>query len=65
MKKLTLNVDELQVRSFETGSTEDKAGTVHANAITTRACPPDTEYWTCGIWCPPTTDPANTGPCAC
>jgi hypothetical protein len=65
MKKLTLNIDDLKVKSFRTGDERAAEGTVHGAAITTTACPPRTEYWTCGIWCPPTTDPANTGPCAC
>jgi len=65
MKKLTLNVDELRVKSFQTGGGVTSEGTVHGAAITTTACPPQTAWWTCGIWCPPTTDPKVTGPCAC
>lgn len=58
MKKLTLSLDDLQVRSFNTGSTEAETGTAQGARATYG-------QWTCGIWCPPTTDPANTGPCAC
>jgi hypothetical protein len=65
MKKLALNVESLQVKSLFMGAGEDLAGTVHGAAITTAACPPRTAAWTCGIYCPPTTDPAVTGPCAC
>jgi hypothetical protein len=62
MKKLMLKVDELQVNSFDTGKLPREEGTVHGAAITTTAC---TNQWTCGIYCPPTTDPKYTGPCAC
>jgi hypothetical protein len=34
MKKLTLNVDELEVSAFETAEIEDQAGTVEAFART-------------------------------
>lgn len=61
MKKLTLKIDELTVSSFQTAQTPRATGTVHGEAATPRC----TEQWTCGIWCPPTTDPAETGPCAC
>jgi hypothetical protein len=61
MKKLTLKIDELAVSSFQTAPTPRATGTVHGEAAT----PHCTEQWTCGIWCPPTTDPAQTGPCAC
>jgi hypothetical protein len=61
MKKLTLKIDELTVSSFQTVRAPQASGTVHG-AAATRNC---TEVWTCGIWCPPTTDPAHTGPCAC
>jgi hypothetical protein len=61
MKKLTLNADDLKVHSFQTAQAADRGGTVHG-AAATRNC---TDQWTCGIWCPPTTDPAATGPCAC
>jgi hypothetical protein len=57
MKKLTLSADDLQVNSFQTAEVAEGKGTVNAHA--TRG------QWTCGIWCPPTTDPASTGPCAC
>jgi hypothetical protein len=65
MKKLKLNVEALQVKSLLMGEGDDVDGTVHGLAITTAACPPRTAAWTCGIYCPPTTDPKVTGPCAC
>lgn len=58
MKKLKLNAEDLQVSSFQTDQAGQATGTVHAARATYG-------QWTCGIWCPPTTDPANTGPCAC
>jgi hypothetical protein len=61
MKKLTLNIDDLTVHSFQTEQVRGTAGTVFGEAATPRC----TENWTCGIWCPQTTDPQNTGPCAC
>lgn len=64
VKKLTLNMDELEVVSFETYAAEGEAGTVEAHITGTR-CKDTVEDYTCGIWCPPTTDPQNTGPCAC
>ena len=57
MKKLKLNTDDLQVHSFEAAAAPKETGTVHAHATYGQ--------WTCGIWCPPTTNPAVTGPCAC
>lgn len=58
MKKLTLNVDDLQVHSFDTAKTSEERGTVHGARATYG-------QWTCGIYCPRTTDPKVTGPCAC
>lgn len=65
MKKLTLKVDDLQVSSFETEQVSGKAGTVHGAANTTPNCPVWSEFWTCGIWCPETTNSAESGPCNC
>jgi hypothetical protein len=65
MRKLSLKFEELKIESFESVKHDEARGTVAANA-TGRNCHPDTvEDYTCGIWCPPTTDPQNTGPCAC
>ncbi len=58
MKKLKLNADDLQVNSFQTAQVEQATGTVHGAAATFG-------QWTCGIYCPNTTNPQNTGPCAC
>jgi hypothetical protein len=58
MKKLTLQIDELTVSSFQTADATEEPGTVFAARATYG-------QWTCGIWCPPTTDPKITGPCAC
>jgi len=65
MKKLKL--ENLEVESFETAAVESKAGTVVGHAPVTRyvGCKDTVEDYTCGIWCPPTQDPQNTGPCAC
>jgi hypothetical protein len=57
MKKLTLKPEDLQVNSFQTAEQAQGTGTVHGHATYGQ--------WTCGIWCPPSTNPANTGPCAC
>ncbi|HVH12851.1 MAG TPA: hypothetical protein VM759_07360 [Longimicrobium sp.] len=65
MKKLTLKADDLKVLSFETAPVRGRAGTVHGAANTTPNCPQWSEFWTCGIWCPETTDPEVTGPCNC
>ena len=59
MKKLKL--DDLTVSSFETQRVSGPSGTVHG-AAATRHC---TQQWTCGIWCPQTTDPQPTAPCQC
>ena len=64
MKKLTLNTDDLKVHSFATAQVDGEAGTVHG-AATTVPCGGHTNWWTCGIYCPQTTDPKSTGPCAC
>ncbi|HEU0054844.1 MAG TPA: hypothetical protein VFQ39_16780 [Longimicrobium sp.] len=64
MKKLSLKVEELKVDSFAASAASAERGTVAAH-ITGRACPDTINDYTCGIWCPPTTDPQNTGPCAC
>lgn len=61
MKKLTLKLGDLRVSSFETAQGRGEHGTVHGAAAT----PHCTEQWTCGIWCPETTDPQPTGPCRC
>ncbi|WP_420129633.1 hypothetical protein [Longimicrobium sp.] len=59
MNKLKLNAEDLQVHSFETDQVaEEQRGTVHGARATYG-------QWTCGIYCPPTTDPKVTGPCAC
>lgn len=58
MKKLKLHADDLQVSSFQADPAAQANGTVYAARATVGE-------WTCGIWCPPTTDPAVTGPCAC
>jgi hypothetical protein len=66
MKKLSLTLADLQVHSFETERVQGQAGTVHGAVNTnTPNCPRQSEYWTCGIWCPETTDPQQTGPCQC
>lgn len=57
MKKLTLNTDDLQVHSFEAATVAKETGTVHAHATYGQ--------WTCGIYCPRTTDPAPSAPCLC
>jgi hypothetical protein len=64
MKKLSLSLADLKVHSFETDAARGQAGTVHGAAPTPYAgC--QSNYWTCGIWCPETTDPQATGPCQC
>jgi hypothetical protein len=65
VKKLKL--ENLEVESFVTAAVERQAGTVVGHAPPTHApgCLDTVEDYTCGIWCPPTQDPANTGPCAC
>lgn len=65
MKKLSLRADDLQVSSFPTAAAEAGAGTVLGNAISTRPCGPETEYYTCGFVCLQTRDPQYTGPCQC
>lgn len=68
MAKLKLDVDTLEVQSFETAQAKGERGTVAAHALAPKTpyCSADcTEEWTCGIWCPPTTDPQNTEPCLC
>jgi hypothetical protein len=47
MKKLSLSLDDLKVRSFATGPVRSDAGTVHGAADTTPGCPPQTAQWTC------------------
>lgn len=64
MKKLTLNVDALEVDSFLAAEAVERGGTVHGAAIATSLCP-RTFVWSCGIVCPQTFDPAITGPCRC
>jgi hypothetical protein len=65
MKKLKL--ENLEVESFETAAVEKRSGTVvgHAPVTYYPGCKDTVEDYTCGVWCPPTQDPANTGPCAC
>lgn len=66
MKKLTLRLDDLKVTSFETQQVGGRAGTVHGAAKSNEPdCPNWSENWTCGIWCPETTDPQETAPCQC
>jgi len=65
MAKLTLKLDELEVSSFETADGEREAGTVVGHVATRGGCPDTVEDYTCGIWCPPTQDPQDTGPCLC
>lgn len=66
MKKLTLKVDDLKVHSFETAEVRGVVGTVqgHAPKTVVESCN-WSDCWTCGIWCPETTNPQDTGPCAC
>lgn len=65
MKKLTLKIDDLQVDSFETAQVRATGGTVHgAAAVSGESCR-WSDCWTCGIWCPETTDPKATAPCQC
>lgn len=66
MKKLTLKVDDLKVHSFETAEVRGSIGTVQGHAPKT--LDPSCNWsdcWTCGIWCPETTNPEDTGPCVC
>lgn len=66
MDKLKLDLDTLDVQSFETAETEGERGTVAAHAAKTPLCSAEcTEEWSCGIWCPPTYDPNPTEPCLC
>lgn len=67
MKKLTLKTDDLKVLSFETAPVRGQVGTVHGAAApkTVEESCNWSDCWTCGIWCPETTDPAITGPCNC
>jgi ABC-type multidrug transport system permease subunit len=57
MSKLKLNADALQVNSFQTAEVQAETGAMQARATYGQ--------WTCGIYCPPTTNPQTTGPCAC
>lgn len=66
MKKLTLKMDDLKVDSFETARVRGMTGTVHGAAKTIPYdCQQWSEFWTCGIWCPETTNPEETAPCQC
>ncbi|HEU4883182.1 MAG TPA: hypothetical protein VFT45_13070 [Longimicrobium sp.] len=65
MKKLTLKMDDLKVDSFETAQVRAAGGTVHANAAVSGVSCRWSDCWTCGIWCPETTNPENTAPCQC
>lgn len=67
MKKLTLKADDLKVLSFETAPVRGSMGTVQGAAApqTLVASCQWSDCWTCGIWCPETTDPEVTGPCNC
>ncbi|HST60433.1 MAG TPA: hypothetical protein VLK84_17165 [Longimicrobium sp.] len=69
MKKLTLKADDLKVLSFETAPVRGPLGTVHGAAATEytdgASCENHSECWTCGIWCPETTNPDVTAPCNC
>ena len=56
MKKLVLDLDAIEVTSFDTGSTSGLRGTVHANGPTRgNSCDncPDTTANTCQISCDP------------
>lgn len=68
MKKLTLELADLNVTSFETQPVAGRSGTVRGAAAPESNepdCPNWSENWTCGIWCPETTDPQETAPCQC
>ncbi|HEX6909343.1 MAG TPA: pinensin family lanthipeptide [Longimicrobium sp.] len=65
MKKLTLKVDDLKVHSFETAETPAGTGTVHGNVAASGKSCNWSDCWSCGIWCPETTNPDVTGPCNC
>lgn len=68
MKKLTLKADDLKVLSFETAPVRGPMGTVHAAAAAPASVSPScyhSECWTCGVWCPETTNPEVTAPCNC
>jgi hypothetical protein len=60
MKKLSLDVGELKVESFDTFVPEEKRGTVRANGdCATWSCPPQ---GTCGMY--PDSEVAKLGPAA-
>ena len=66
MKKLTLKIDDLKVASFETAEVRGATGTVNGHApITVSPSCNWSDCWSCGIWCPETTNPENTAPCVC
>jgi hypothetical protein len=54
MKKLSLNVDALNVESFDTSKVERAEGTVVANAVRTFPAPVNTCAYHC-TWYPGTT----------
>ena len=49
MQKRKLDIDHLEVESFETGDADASRGTVHANATGPTACNPQTCGATCGF----------------
>lgn len=68
MKKLTLKADDLKVLSFETAPVQGPMGTVLGAAAAPRTVAVSCQWsdcWTCGIWCPETTNPEVTAPCNC
>ena len=48
MEKLKLNVEALEVESFDADGCETPPGTVHAREMATGLC---TRYWTCPHTC--------------
>lgn len=67
MKKLSLKPEDLTVLSFQTAPAPRGAGTVHG-AAAPKTLDPSCQWsdcWTCGVWCPETTNPEVTGPCNC
>ena len=55
MKKLTLEVDDLRVESFETHAEMEERGTVHGESLPTRPL--------CSKYCPPSMYCVNTETC--
>lgn len=65
MKKLTLKMDDLKVDSFETAQVRTASGTVNGAAAGSGVSCQWSDCWTCGVWCPETTNPDQTAPCQC